>query len=680
MRKPSYNTVVYEISSYEELEEYIELKLYRLNQQPSNKRSTFLSDDSLRRKISYTEYSFKVFKSGIIKNLDDSVVQTVADESGNMFVLNEEEGTENSNGQNKRRLISSIVWSAYGSKYRTIKEIQIGEVGNGLVHKDGNKSNNSVQNLMLYEPTIEGTELFDHQSYFEEVNCIQDYRAEIINSDNPIILEDFPELQIYQNGNVVDRLGIRSVCISKDGYKYITYKKKSIYIHQLVAMAYLKNEYNYLQVNHIDGNRANNDVNNLEWVNNSFNILHGLLNRKVQTVKNGTYRVVYDLKFRGRLTSKSYRDFIRKKIYEEMELNPDYWIFSNSEPIFLLYLPFLTSCKDFMFSNLLDPEMNILYKTISSYKDVDGKQLNSIQLINIFYRFYDPKDKSDHVVNLLKTIGIEFDVFFDWLFDDLKVLVGDDVGFIYHREFRDYLRVISSSKNAIYLQRVLDNSHISRQRKFRIDLRVLKYNAFSLQNFDRVVEEIEHTNFIDRKKQLVNTHIRNFITADGSGYPNKWRTELNEVFYFWTMNLTDTQWNLLVPIFETISQSNTSHRVTVDNYRPVLNGILWVLGKDTTWNSIPSNFPSAKTCSKYFHEWKDKGIFETILQILAQDLLERGDIDVHECFDEGSFAPTQKGIQILTTLSNTNRARPWQFNTLLLFQSPTLRNWQIPNK
>ncbi len=45
-------------------------------------------------------------------------------------------------------------------------------------------------------------------------------------------------------------------------------------VHRLVAIAFLGSPKEKLEVNHIDGNKKNNNINNLEWISHRDNIMH----------------------------------------------------------------------------------------------------------------------------------------------------------------------------------------------------------------------------------------------------------------------------------------------------------------------------------------------------------------------------------------------------------------------
>jgi hypothetical protein len=68
----------------------------------------------------------------------------------------------------------------------------------------------------------------------------------------------------------LDHKGYRRISVTIDGHK-MTYK-----VHRLVAQAFIPNTDNKPQVNHIDGNKNNNAVENLEWVTNQENCNHAI--------------------------------------------------------------------------------------------------------------------------------------------------------------------------------------------------------------------------------------------------------------------------------------------------------------------------------------------------------------------------------------------------------------------
>lgn len=93
--------------------------------------------------------------------------------------------------------------------------------------------------------------------------------------------------EIYQVSNFGNVKNIRTNKILKYGindqnYEIVTLykktKKKNMRIHRLVAQAFIPNPDNLPQINHKDGNKHNNRVDNLEWCTGSNNIKHAYIN------------------------------------------------------------------------------------------------------------------------------------------------------------------------------------------------------------------------------------------------------------------------------------------------------------------------------------------------------------------------------------------------------------------
>lgn len=81
----------------------------------------------------------------------------------------------------------------------------------------------------------------------------------------------------YRNTRVKKNLTPK---INKDGYLWVELRKntipKPLLVHRLVGMEFIPNPNNYPEINHKDENKANNNVENLEWCTRTYNVLYSL--------------------------------------------------------------------------------------------------------------------------------------------------------------------------------------------------------------------------------------------------------------------------------------------------------------------------------------------------------------------------------------------------------------------
>lgn len=83
---------------------------------------------------------------------------------------------------------------------------------------------------------------------------------------------------VFENGEILGKTKKLKKTDLPDGYQsvclYINGSQKNFLVHRIVAETYLPNVESKPQVNHIDSDKKNNSVSNLEWVTSKENINH----------------------------------------------------------------------------------------------------------------------------------------------------------------------------------------------------------------------------------------------------------------------------------------------------------------------------------------------------------------------------------------------------------------------
>lgn len=128
------------------------------------------------------------------------------------------------------------------------------------------------------------------------------------------VAEEWRDIRGYEGKYQVSNLGkvknLKTKNILKGnytrGYRYVVLCKNgsqsSPKVHRLVAETFVENPCGFECINHVDGDKANNHIDNLEWCTHSHNTLHSYelgLQEKQFGSKNHMY------KKRGKLNAKS---------------------------------------------------------------------------------------------------------------------------------------------------------------------------------------------------------------------------------------------------------------------------------------------------------------------------------------------------------------------------------------
>ena len=107
--------------------------------------------------------------------------------------------------------------------------------------------------------------------YFEDKGKIYDYRGlyQVSNLGRVKRLETYVKDNNRNRYQKIKEHFLKNSFSKADGYFIVNLHKngklKRMKVHRLIAFAFIKNENNYPIINHIDGNKLNNNLENLEW-------------------------------------------------------------------------------------------------------------------------------------------------------------------------------------------------------------------------------------------------------------------------------------------------------------------------------------------------------------------------------------------------------------------------------
>lgn len=163
-------------------------------------------------------------------------------------------------------------------------------------HIDEDKTNPKLSNLELVTPS-ENTIYSLNKNIKKTNNKNSDIHLEEFNNLESRKIDKFPFHSVTKDGRIFSHKNniFMNVSTNEEGYQRITlrngnYEKKFL-VHRIVALAFIPNPLNKPQVNHIDSNKSNNCVENLEWITNKENREHSLRQYRTLSIVPKNYSI-----------------------------------------------------------------------------------------------------------------------------------------------------------------------------------------------------------------------------------------------------------------------------------------------------------------------------------------------------------------------------------------------------
>jgi hypothetical protein len=167
-------------------------------------------------------------------------------------------------------------------------------------HIDGDKTNSKLSNLECISQSENVKHAIKNKLYvpnysFGKNNNFDD--EEEFNTLESKQILNYPNYSATRDGRIFNHKIGKFMALSKmpEGYLRLNIKndsgQKKFLVHRLIALTFIPNPENKSQVNHIDSNKSNNSVENLEWITNKENREHSLRQYRTLSIVPKNYSI-----------------------------------------------------------------------------------------------------------------------------------------------------------------------------------------------------------------------------------------------------------------------------------------------------------------------------------------------------------------------------------------------------